>query len=130
MKFDLTGGGKEGSNGHRGLYALRGKRYSPSSGLPARECRVIEQPASRAFSGDFHAPPTPHGKRPIAVLSLGFSRAAVYHERGEITHALEFRIRIHPVDIGLPDFIGLAIDDENLSGRNLLDVVVKCRTDG
>jgi hypothetical protein len=94
------------------------------------ESRATAQPASRAFSGDFHAPPTPHGQRPIAVLSLGSSQAAVYHERGEITHAMEFRIRIHPVDIGLPDFIGLAIHDENLSGRNLLDVAVKCRTDG
>ena len=78
----------------------------------------------------FQTPPTPYGQRPIAVLSLGFSQAAVNHERREITHALEFRIRIHPVDIGLPDFIGLAIHDENLSGRNLFDVAVKCRTDG
>jgi hypothetical protein len=29
MKFDLTGQRKSGSNGRRGLYALRGKCYTP-----------------------------------------------------------------------------------------------------
>jgi hypothetical protein len=37
MKFDLTFGGKEGSNGQRGYYALRGKCYTS-----ALECRAIE----------------------------------------------------------------------------------------
>jgi hypothetical protein len=66
----------------------------------------------------------------VPVLSLGFSQAAVYRERGEITEALEFWIRIHPSDIGFPDFIGFAVDDENSAGRNLLDLVVKGWTDG
>jgi hypothetical protein len=59
----------------------------------------------------------------------GIRYAAIYHECGEITHALEFRIRIYPPYIGFLDFIGLAVDDEDSSGRDLLDVVVKSRTD-
>lgn len=59
-----------------------------------------------------------------------FSEAAEYYKRGENTHAMEFRIGIHPLDIRFSDFIGLAVDDEYSSGRDLLDGVVKGGTDG
>jgi hypothetical protein len=62
-------------------------------------------------------------------LSRVFADAPVQHKRGELPHALEVRVRVDPLHIGLPDFIGLAVDDEDSSGRNLLDVVVKGRTD-